>query len=61
MLARADDGGATTSATSSTQMLCWRRLTVKAADYLDEAQALEESPPPSTHCAACQNHMVGNM
>ena len=47
MLARADDGGATTSATSSTQMLCWRRLTVKAADYLDEAQALEESPPPS--------------
>jgi hypothetical protein len=25
-----------------------RRLTVKAADYLDEAQALEESPPPST-------------
>ena len=24
-----------------------RRLTVKAADYLDEAQALEESPPPA--------------
>ena len=24
-----------------------RRLTVKAADYLDEARVLEESPPPA--------------